>query len=213
LAAAALAAFCPTVLAHGHLVGTDVGAALAMFLAVWAAFEALGAPTTRRTLLAGLAVGAAELTKFSALTLYPMLAVLALAACVRGPRRWQPWAVAAAGVLSLVVVNAVYLAHGSGTPLAAYTLKSPGLRALAEGPLGALPLPLPADFVRGFDKQRAEATSYYTVYFHGEWSTRGWWYYYPAAFALKETLPMLVLLAAGLLALAAGRATRDRLFV
>src|SRR5213078_2088337 len=106
-----------------------------------------------------------------------------------------------------------YLAHGSGTPLAAYTLKSPGLRALAQGPLGALPLPLPADFVRGFDKQRAEATSYYTVYFHGEWSTRGWWYYYPAAFALKETLPMLVLLAAGLLALAAGRATRDRLFV
>jgi len=214
LAAAALAAFCPTVLAHGHLVGTDVGAALAMFLAVWAAFEALGAPTTRRTLLAGLAVGAAELTKFSALTLYPMLAVLALAACVRGPRRWQPWAVvAAAGVLSLVVVNAGYLAHGSGTPLAAYTLKSPGLRALAQGPLGALPLPLPADFVRGFDKQRAEATSYYTVYFHGEWSTRGWWYYYPAAFALKETLPMLVLLAAGLLALAAGRATRDRLLV
>src|SRR5947208_2501779 len=93
LAAAALATFCPTVLAHGHLVGTDVGAALGMFLAVWAAFEALGAPTAGRTLLAGLAVGAAELTKFSALTLYPMLAVLALVACVRGPRRWQPWAV------------------------------------------------------------------------------------------------------------------------
>ena len=214
LAAAALATFCPTVLAHGHLVGTDVGAALGMFLAVWAAFEALGAPTAGRTLLAGLAVGAAELTKFSALTLYPMLAVLALVACVRGPRRWQPWAVVAtAGVLSLVVVNAGYLAHGSGTPLAAYTLKSPGLRALAGGPLGALPLPLPADFVRGFDKQHFEAMSYYTVYFHGEWSTHGRWYYYPAAFALKETLPMLVLLAAGLLALAAGRATRDRLLV
>ena len=214
LAAAALATFCPTVLAHGHLVGTDVGAALGMFLAVWAAFEALGAPTAGRTLLAGLAVGAAELTKFSALTLYPMLAVLALVACVRGPRRWQPWAVvAAAGALSLVVVNAGYLAHGSGTPLAAYTLKSPGLRALAGGPLGALPLPLPADFVRGFDKQHFEAMSYYTVYFHGEWSTHGRWYYYPAAFALKETLPMLVLLAAGLLALAAGRATRDRLLV
>jgi len=88
-----------------------------MFLAVWAAFEALGA-TAGRTLLRG-SRRAAELTKFSALTLYPMLAVLALVACVRGPRRWQPWAVvAAAGALSLVVVNAGYLAHGSGTPLA-----------------------------------------------------------------------------------------------
>src|SRR5213079_2528300 len=151
LAAAALATFCPTVLAHGHLVGTDVGAALGMFLAVWAAFEALGAPTAGRTLLAGLAVGAAELTKFSALTLYPMLAVLALVACVRGPRRWQPWAVvAAAGALSLVVVNAGYLAHGSGTPLAAYTLKSPGLRALAGGPLGAFLLVPPGLFTTLF---------------------------------------------------------------
>jgi len=212
LAAAALASFCPTLLAHGHLVGTDVGAALAMFLAAWAAFEALRAPSARRTLLAGLALGAAELTKFSALTLYPMLAALALVASVRGPRRWQPWGVvAAAGALSLVIVNAGYLGHGSGTPLAAYTPESPGLRTLAKGALGALPLPLPADLVRGFDHQRVEATGLYPVYFDGVWSTRGWWYYYPAAFALKETVPMLGLLAAGLLALAAGRATRDPL--
>jgi len=64
--------------------------------------------------------------------------------------------------------------------------------------------------VRGFDKQHAEATSYYPVYFHGEWSNHGWWYYYPAAFALKETLPMLVLLGAGIVVLAT-RARRDPL--
>jgi hypothetical protein len=212
LAAAALAAFCPTVLAHGHLVGTDVGAALAMFLAAWAAFETFRAPTAGRTLGAGLALGAAELTKFSALALYPVLAVLGVLASVRGPRRWAPLAVVvAATAVSLVIVNAGYLARGSGTPLAAYTLDSPGLRALAGSRLGALPLPLPSDFVRGFDRQHVEASGAYPVYFHGVWSTRGWWYYYPVAFALKETLPMLVLLAGGLFALAAGRVTRDPL--
>ncbi len=212
LAAAALAAFCPTVLAHGHLVGTDVGAALTMFLAVWAVFEALRAPTAGRTLLAGLALGFAELSKFSALTLYPVLLALAVLASVRGPRRWAPLAViVAAATISLVIVNLGYLGHGSGTPLATYELESPVLRALAGSPLGALPLPLPSDFVRGFDRQHVEASGAYPVYLHGVWSTHGWWYYYPVAFLLKETLPLLVLLAVGVVVLASGRVTRDPL--
>jgi 4-amino-4-deoxy-L-arabinose transferase-like glycosyltransferase len=212
LAAAALAAFCPTVMGHGHLVGTDVGATLAMFLAAWAALEAFRQPTVGRTLLFGLALGAALLTKFSALTLVPITAALAGMAARRGPRRWRPVAVLAGGIaLGVLVVNAGYLGRGSGAPLAAHAPQSPLLQALARGPLGRLPLPLPADFVRGFDRQHVEASSVYPVYFHGRWSTSGWWWYYPAAFALKETLPMLALLVAGLAGLVVRRTVRDPL--
>jgi hypothetical protein len=214
LAAAALAAFCPTVLAHGHLVGTDTGATLAMFLASWAALEALRTPSLGRTLLLGLALGVAQLTKFSALALYPTTLALGIVASARGPRRWQPFAtVGVALAVSLLVVNVGYLGRGSGAPLSSYTLTSPDLQAVATGRIGRLPLPLPGDFVTGFDRQHQEAGGVYPVYFHGTWSTRGWWYYYPAAFALKETLPMLVLLGMGIAVLVAGRATGDALVV
>ncbi len=207
LAAATLAAFSPTVLAHGHLVGTDVGCALAMLLASWAALLALRAPSIRRTAVLGLALGAAVLTKFSALALYPALALLALVASLGQPvARWQPWAVVAgAAVASLLVINAGYLGEGFGQPLAAYALRDPTLARLAAGPLGRLPLPLPADFVRCYDTQHVEASGLYPVYFHGTWSTHGWWWYFPAALGLKETLPLLGLAAAGLVLLVTRR--------
>ena len=132
LGAAALAAFCPTVLAHGHLVGTDVGATLGVFLAAWAALAAFRAPTVARTLGLGGALGGALLTKFSALALYPILVVLAAVATVNARPRWQPLAALASAVaLSIVIVNAGYLGRGTGAPLVADRLHSPALRALA----------------------------------------------------------------------------------
>lgn len=203
LAAAALAAFCPTVLAHGHLVGTDVGCALGMFVACWAAVAAIRRPTLARSVLLGLALGAALLTKFSALALYPIVGILTAVGLVRRDqlRARRLAAIAGAAVLSILVVDAGYLGEGVGRPLAAYELHSARLERLASGPLGGVPLPLPRDFVEGLDSQGVEAAGYYTVYFHGRLARGGWWYYLPAAFALKTTLPMLALLAAGLVVL------------
>src|SRR5205085_6235771 len=147
LGAAALAAFCPTVLAHGHLVGTDVGAALGVFLAAWAAVAAFRAPTIARTLVLGVALGGALLTKFSALALYPIVAVLAAVAAARARPRWRPLAaLVGAVVVSVAVVNAGYLGRGTGAPLDAGRLQSPALRALAPR-LGGVPVPLPAEFI------------------------------------------------------------------
>lgn len=211
LGAAALAAFCPTVLAHGHLVGTDVGAALGVFLAAWASLGAFRAPTVARTLVLGITLGGALLTKFSALALYPIVAVLAAVAAAGARPRWRPLAALAGAVaLSVAIVNAGYLGRGTGAPLVADQLHSPTLRAVAAR-LGAVPVPLPAEFIDGLDRQHFEASSTYPVYLHGELSWTGWWYYYPVAFALKETLPMLLLVAAGAATLALGAATRDPL--
>ena len=63
----------PDVLAHGQVVTTDLGAALFIFACV-AAFERMTSRVTvPRVLLAGLALGAALATKFSALILLPVL--------------------------------------------------------------------------------------------------------------------------------------------
>src|SRR5688572_5302454 len=66
----------PDLLAHGQLVTTDVGIALFVFLTV-VAFERLTEEATpARLLLAGLGLGAALVTKFSAMGLIPMLLFL-----------------------------------------------------------------------------------------------------------------------------------------
>ncbi|MFN8546191.1 MAG: glycosyltransferase family 39 protein [Candidatus Binatia bacterium] len=194
LGAAALIGFSPTVLAHGHLVGTDVGCALGVFLAAWAALAALRRPGIGRTVVLGCALGGAQLTKFSALALYPALVLLALGAAYRTQPRWRPLAVGAVAILlSLAIVNAAYLGQGSFTAAADLPLTDPVLRRVATSSLGHLPLPLPSDLVMGLDGQRAEASGVYPAYFHGTWARQGWWYYYPAALVLKETLPLLLL--------------------
>ncbi|MEI6477597.1 MAG: glycosyltransferase family 39 protein [bacterium] len=67
--------FNPTVIAHGHLTGNDVAAALAFLGTVWALWYYGERPGLHRAALLGLVFAAAELTKFSLLTLAPILLV------------------------------------------------------------------------------------------------------------------------------------------
>src|SRR5262249_2595605 len=183
-----------------------------MLLAAWAGLEALRTPSLGRTVVFGIALGAAELTKFSALSLYPSLAILATIASWQQPgARWRSWAVfGSATALSIVVIDVASLGQGVGQPLLAHPLRTPGMQALAKTIVGRLPLPFPTDLVSGYDEQRREASGMYPVYFHGSWSDHGWWWYFLAAFALKETLALLALLATGTL-LVARRRTLDAL--
>lgn len=71
-----LFAFSPNVLAHGHYVTTDVGAALGIFIAVYCLVKFLLEPSRRNLLFAGLAFGFAQLLKFSAFLLIPFFLFL-----------------------------------------------------------------------------------------------------------------------------------------
>ncbi len=72
-----LFAFSPTVLAHGHYVTTDVGAAIGIFVATVAFLNLLSRPSRKTLLWAGLAFGFAQLLKFSAALLVPYFIILA----------------------------------------------------------------------------------------------------------------------------------------
>src|SRR4029078_4494279 len=73
LASAAIWTFEPDVLAHGSIVGTDMGTAVAVLLACWAWWRSCQQPTRWRMLHAALAVAIALLCKFTALIVFPML--------------------------------------------------------------------------------------------------------------------------------------------
>ena len=85
LGALFLYALDPTVLAHSYLVTTDAGLAAFTVLFLWVLWSYVRHPGWKRLVLCGLALGAVLGTKFSAIILLPVGAVLLLAAV-----RWLP---------------------------------------------------------------------------------------------------------------------------
>ncbi|MFH1346793.1 MAG: glycosyltransferase family 39 protein [Spirochaetota bacterium] len=73
-----LFAMSPTVLAHGHYVTTDLGAALGIFISAYYFVKFLINSNKRNLVWAGLAFGIAQLMKFSAVLLIPFLGILAI---------------------------------------------------------------------------------------------------------------------------------------
>ena len=73
----ALTAFSPTILAHGHYVTTDIGAALGVIIAIYFFVKFLRQQNHRNLIFAGLAFGFAQLLKFSAVILIPYFLILA----------------------------------------------------------------------------------------------------------------------------------------
>lgn len=152
LTAAALWAMCPTVIGHAGLVTTDVPAASLSLVAAWTFarwLDGVARPVTdttpltgratpthprwSRALLAGLALGAALLTKFSVVLLVPLFALWlvinaaraaglsAVWRTLRAPPGRQFFAILA---LALFVLNAGYLFEGTGTALDRFELAS-----------------------------------------------------------------------------------------
>src|SRR3989344_4928617 len=66
----------PTILAHGHYVTTDIGAALGVVLGTYFFVKFLSSPSKHGLLYAGIAFGLAQLMKFSAVLLIPYFFIL-----------------------------------------------------------------------------------------------------------------------------------------
>jgi hypothetical protein len=222
LFAVALYSLEPTLLAHGRVVQTDVPSALAFLLFSVAAYEYLKSPNARRAAYVGLALGFGAATKFSMIALAPVvcvgLSVLFASAQRRGLKRanvlGQACVLALAAVLA---VNAAYFfRHREPDSLDDALARSviPArvsvrLHAPLEVGFKALQTVLPPDFVYGVGWQLGHAQRGHNAGLLGAYSRKGWWYYFPAAFALKTQLPVLLLTLAGL-AWAAVRLRRAR---
>lgn len=197
LLAAGLVCLSPNVIAQARLVGTDTGTAFFVALALWSFRAMLRRPTAVGALACGLALGLAQLAKFYALLLYPvMLAVTLgwsrLSPAPRPPLRRLLAAFAGALAVSLLVLNTGYLWHEFGASLSDLSVRSSALQAWRATPLGGLPLPLPAAYLRAFDGQLFEVDSALPSFLWGETFQGGRWDYYLAVLAIKTPLPFFL---------------------
>ncbi len=97
-------AFCPNMLAHGSLITPDITLTAFFFIAVYALRRALVEGTPRSYVLAGVALGLALLSKFTALLLLPIEAVILAFAVARGRRPPLVWLAIAAACAVLVLL-------------------------------------------------------------------------------------------------------------
>jgi 4-amino-4-deoxy-L-arabinose transferase-like glycosyltransferase len=202
--AVALFSFEPTVLAHGRVVQTDIPASFGYLLIFFTLHAYARNRTHRRALWVGVAAGIAILAKFSMLLAAPVLAFYFLALLWRAPRERRSMVVADAALVALaalLVVNAAYFfqhralaaADAQWIEKAFPSSVGPVLQAVS-----ALSYLLPTDFVMGVFYQLWHNGEGHSAGLLGMYRQTGWWYYFPVAFALKTTLPFLLLSLASL---------------
>lgn len=174
-------AFCPSIVAHSHLATVDAGHAALLIAALYSFDRFLRRPGVGRLALCGAALGLAQLAKFTALLLYPLLILLAAVSLAAGGSSWRRTAsgdqsaggvpgapagaratswretgrmgasLAAIFLVSLLVLDAGYLFAGVGRPAASFRFESHALRGLAAALPAGLPLPLPTPYLQGVD--------------------------------------------------------------
>jgi hypothetical protein len=168
LCALALFTFCPSVLSHAGIASEDMFMAAFLFAAVYALLLLVEAPGLVRGLLFGAALAGALLSKSAGLIALPVCAALVLAA---GGWRLSWW-------------------KKRWRPFLA------GLAALAAAFLLVFRFTHLAEYPRGLAMAWSFMQASQMAFFHGRYSSDGFWYYHLAALLVKSSLPVLVLGAA-----------------
>jgi hypothetical protein len=218
LIALALFVFDPNFLAHGALVTTDVASAFTFFATVYAFYRWRLAPSRGRLFLVGLAAGLALATKFTGILVVPILLLLAWCEVMfpnglapfgalwserRGDIFWRfAKGLPVIGIIAYAVLWAFYGFRFSARPkaLALNPAFADYVRLLGGNHLSTRVITLaarwyllPQSWLYGLADTKITADSY-TSYFWGHVYPHGNFGYFPAAFAIKSTLPFLALL-------------------
>ena len=223
--ALALWCFSPNILAHGSLITADAGGTALGIAAAYFFWRWLKKPTWSRALAAGVVLGLAELTKLTWIILFGLWPLLWFIWQCSEPDRWRlrrEWLIGGTHLalilcIALYVLNLGYGFEGSFSRLRDFHFVSQSLATrgdeesepaggnaknrFASTWLGAIPMPVPKNYVMGIEVQRRDFDDFgRPSYLRGEFRDHGWWYYYLYALAIKVPIGTwaLVLLAAWL---------------
>jgi Dolichyl-phosphate-mannose-protein mannosyltransferase len=198
--AVALFSLEPTVLAHGRVVQTDIPATFGYLLFFIALYHYYEKRTLRSALWVGAVMGLAFLAKFSMLMLGPLFVVffIALHARKNNSRPELTRLLIQLGLTVLVTIVLINIAYpASHRPIVdidvswiqeKFPLHSQAVIQSAR----AVSYFLPTEFVLGTVQQLAHNGEGHPASMLGMYRRLGWWYYFPVAFALKTTVPFLL---------------------
>ncbi len=202
--ALALWCFSPDILGNGAMITPDVGAASFGILAGYQFWKWVRCLTMSSTLLAGLTLGLALLTKSTWIILFPLWPSLWFLSRLTKPTTSWLWLRECRSLffimlLGLGILNLGYLFTGSYQRLGDYRFFSSTLAGAQNFSqdrsesgnrfhgtlLGQLPVPMPRDFVEGLDLQKHDFEAGKWCYLAGKHQFGGWWYFYVYALIVK----------------------------
>jgi 4-amino-4-deoxy-L-arabinose transferase-like glycosyltransferase len=199
--AAALAvlmfSFEPTILAHGRIVQTDAPAAFAYLLFFFTWQRLIDRSSLRRACEFGLAAGFALVVKFSLLVILPVFVASLIVLGWRqysSDHRWHDLGLklGAAVLAVLLLVNLAY--YFNRQPLL------PANRDLvaqewpsAVSAFDVLSKIVPSTYLFGIFVLKIHNDWGHNASLLGDYSRTGWWYYFPVAYALKTSVPFLLI--------------------
>ncbi len=196
IAGLVLIAFHPSLLAHGHLLTTDLPGALTMVAASWAFWRWSAAPTAGRAALVGVALAIAVTTRITNWLLVPSFVFLF---ALRLPeRRRAETAKAVKAFLRLAIVAGVGVWLGIWALYGFRYLPWPGV-SIAQPPGPELGLGgrlvaaleanrvLPEAYLEGARFVLEHNATGHQTYLLGHTSLRGWPWYYLVAVLVKNT--------------------------
>jgi hypothetical protein len=219
--------FSPLVLGWGATICPDVASASLGMIALYAFRHWLKTSTWPRAVLAGLTLGLLPLTKLTwivAFGFWPTIWLIVAIPLFISKRREgfrQFGQLVLLLVVAIFVLNLGYRFDGFFKQLGDYSFHSTSLtrddiNRFSGTWLGAIPVPLPEQFVLGFDTQQLDFEQGMPSYLLGRHADHGWWYYYLVAMTMKEPIGtlLLILLAVLLLGFVGFRTTvRDELLL
>jgi len=214
----------PNILAHSQLVTTDLGVTCLIFIATYYLWRFLCWRHNVDLVLSGILLGLAQATKLSALLLGPLFIAILLVETLfirdftlHGHWPWQTrfshkqwkravyFCCAVLFVLSSLAFLSLWASYRfevapltSPKPVHATidnVVSNPVLRQIAYRIVENIPVPFPTYF-RGLHWLRRYSQRGAPAFLMGQYSRKGWWYYFLVAFAIKTPVPTLVLLCA-----------------
>ncbi len=214
LIALTLFVFDPTILANAPFVTTDTGAACGFFATVFTFYRFVRTRTFPRMLACGIVLGLALCAKHSAVTLVPMLLVLAVVAALLRMKE-RPDLVRLLLGLAVIFATGIFVLwgvysfrfsmHPSGVFMPPFAEEVSNLSPLMRGFLTFAERfhLLPESYLYGLaDVQNVG--EFMPTYINGKLYAHGQWFYFPLILSLKWTLGVLGLLALSIYAIARG---------
>ncbi|MCH9656718.1 MAG: glycosyltransferase family 39 protein [Planctomycetes bacterium] len=196
----------PNILANAAL-GTQDLAITGFFLAtVFCGWKFSNHLSWKWAVFTGVALGLAQLTKFTAILLIPILIIQWFLIRYKNTEiksefsqkmilaRWLTLL-----LLSCFVLNVGFLFQDTIQPISNYQFQSSELKTLNELPalLQNIPLPIPRDYLMGFDLQRFIMQQDHPTYLNNQWELHGFrsYYLYALFYKLPHSVQFLLLLA------------------
>ncbi len=193
----ALFSFEPTILAHSSLATTDIVAATFIFIAMYVFWKFSSNKTIKYSIIAGLFLGLALLSKFTALLLIPITLFLFLY-IFRSVRK-NIRLIIIYYLISFIVIWAFYGFQMSTINNTVHSIEksqdfiNQTFSSNKNTIITLMDVPLPAtSYFTAFGYNFYHKIVGHGAYLFGEYSSTGWIHYYILAFLIKSTIPLIL---------------------